>query len=428
MKIFSTAFVLLGVLFTSNSSLQAASGPFTDVTWDHNFAFAINYLKQQRIVEGYNDGTYRPEYLINRAELIKIIVERNYATEDIKKCTNSGFDDVPQNAWFAPYICTAVKNNLVKGYPDGTFKPAQNINFVEASKIVYLAYGQPEKVDTPWYKPYVVFLHANNAIPSSLSKLDESINRGEMAEMIYRLRNFAQQARNITPKVQPNNISNTPDPVIDFDETSDSTTFSGNTGVNINVSNNTAPDDSISNPVNTVENQAIVQPEIQIQPVPTEANQTTTQPTITPAPTLNQQTVENQNFENYETAEAPQHFGSESENGDTDYFYKFVDIQSYCPPHYQCTEVLAFYRDGRVKLQLGSNERWANGDRNEVIQRIANADVFNKSCPIEGFSNAAKTHYVSYNGQTRKFYEPECQSDLEPIKSFVRSYFPEDQE
>ncbi|HLG25316.1 MAG TPA: S-layer homology domain-containing protein, partial [Candidatus Gracilibacteria bacterium] len=79
-------------------------------------------------------------------------------------------------------------NEIISGYPDGTFKPAQNINFAEASKIVVNAFGYETVDDAVWYRPYVEKLAELNAIPESIDGFDHKVTRGEMVEMIYRLR------------------------------------------------------------------------------------------------------------------------------------------------------------------------------------------------------------------------------------------------
>ncbi len=168
----------------------AASG-FADLDLEHENHDAVSYVKHQSIVKGYDDGTFKPERAINRAELTKIVIAANFSTQEISQCSPNqyGFDDVPVNAWFAPYICMAKKNGVINGYPDGTFRPAQNVNFVEASKIITKSFGYKiaEGGDL-WYQNYVTHLGQNNTIPVSIQTFDKSITRGEMAEIIYRIK------------------------------------------------------------------------------------------------------------------------------------------------------------------------------------------------------------------------------------------------
>lgn len=107
------------------------------------------------------------------------------------------FPDVPHTSWFAPAICAAWVNGIVSGYPNGRFHPEEGVNFVEAAKMLSLAFGLTGielpnlgTANVTWYQPYVEFLAAENAIPMSINDLSQYLNRGEVAEMIYRLKGF----------------------------------------------------------------------------------------------------------------------------------------------------------------------------------------------------------------------------------------------
>lgn len=162
---------------------------FSDVSEDNPFFKAIEYVKSEGIVAGYADGTYQAEREINRAEFTKIIVEATVLESEIESCQSSNFPDVSTGDWFAKYVCIANQKGIINGYPDGTYKPANNINFVEAAKIIALTYGQEESSGDVWFEDYVRYLGHEGAIPTSISALDQFINRGQMAEMIYRLQN-----------------------------------------------------------------------------------------------------------------------------------------------------------------------------------------------------------------------------------------------
>ena len=169
-----------------------SSDLYSDLSTTHPNHTAISYISSHSIVSGYPDGTFRPSSPINRAEFTKIIV--GATTEDHSTIKGSNcFPDV-EDEWFAKYVCTAKDKNIIGGYPDGTFKPADNVNFAEAAKIVVEAFelidegGKEDgKKGEAWYGQYVLALQNVNAIPLSIDSLDKKITRGEMAEMIYRL-------------------------------------------------------------------------------------------------------------------------------------------------------------------------------------------------------------------------------------------------
>jgi hypothetical protein len=82
-----------------------------------------------------------------------------------------------------------MQNNLISGYSDGTFKPGNQINLAEASKILVNAFGLT-KFDCSgcaWYVPYIKALQNQSYIPSTLKTFNQNIKRGEMAELIWRI-------------------------------------------------------------------------------------------------------------------------------------------------------------------------------------------------------------------------------------------------
>ncbi|MDD5469282.1 MAG: beta-propeller domain-containing protein [Candidatus Peribacteraceae bacterium] len=165
----------------------AATG-FSDVSSSTPYGEAIRTLQERGVIEGYQDGTFKPGSTINRAEFLKIILEgRTGESADAAYTGKNCFPDVKEE-WFAPYVCTAKEEGIIGGYPDGTFKPGQPINFVEASKIIALAFGQDvEPIGTQWYEQYVRALEASRAIPPSVDRFERRIQRGEMVEMLWRL-------------------------------------------------------------------------------------------------------------------------------------------------------------------------------------------------------------------------------------------------
>lgn len=185
--------VLLFVFVTPVSASTLEESVFSDLPDNHINKDAILYMQENGIVQGYNDGTFKPNSQINRAEFVKIALKGmpDFNEEDLANCKTVEFKDLNKSEWYVPYVCLAKNKNIIQGYPDGTFKPGDPIKFTEAAKIIVNSMQlDPEvKVESwePWFKPFVKALEAHFAIPVSIDVFNKQIVRSEMAEMVYRL-------------------------------------------------------------------------------------------------------------------------------------------------------------------------------------------------------------------------------------------------
>ena len=115
---------------------------FTDVEEDAWYASYVNTAAKLGIVEGYTDeegeltGEYGPSDYITRAAFAKMVVNAAGLEEDTTDAPH--FSDVEDGAWYYEFVETAYNNGVVSGYSDGTYKPGDNVNRAESSKMIYL--------------------------------------------------------------------------------------------------------------------------------------------------------------------------------------------------------------------------------------------------------------------------------------------------
>jgi hypothetical protein len=133
-KVLSLVLVIAMVL---SSFSFAFAAKFEDVEGDYEDA--INALVALGVVRGYEDGTFRPENILTRAELAVLLVEALGYGELVAGST-SNFSDT-QNHWSNGYVGIAAGTGLVLGYPDGTFKPDQPLTYDEAITMILRAIG-----------------------------------------------------------------------------------------------------------------------------------------------------------------------------------------------------------------------------------------------------------------------------------------------
>lgn len=201
----SILFTIIGFIsFTGTAFAQSATfspKPFTDVPKTNVNYQAIEYLRSHNVVKGHIDGTFKPNSIINRAEFVEFIInpyilDTNGMGTCIKKNVSEEsntvfFTDVKKDAWYAENICFAKIHNIINGYPDKTFRPTKSINFVEAAKVINNVFSMnisAYQTGEFWYRPYVQNLSDLHAIPTNITRMDQTLSRGDMAQIVYRLK------------------------------------------------------------------------------------------------------------------------------------------------------------------------------------------------------------------------------------------------
>ena len=146
---------------------------FSDVSADKWYNNAVSTLSNMGVIGGYADGTFRPDAPISRAEFAKIAVS---FTQNTGSATYNYFTDVKTTDWFAPYVTAAKDAGLIEGYSDGSFKPESKITRAEACAIVNRTLGRkpskahmkisdridwPDVQTTDWF--YEAIMEATNS-------------------------------------------------------------------------------------------------------------------------------------------------------------------------------------------------------------------------------------------------------------------------
>jgi uncharacterized repeat protein (TIGR02543 family) len=110
---------------------DAIASQFRDVADDAWYAQAVKYLASIGILEGYSDGTFRPNAHITRAEFVTAL-----SRFDMSESAETGkFSDVAGH-WASGYISNAAEKGWTEGYPDGTFRPNAEITRAEAATMI----------------------------------------------------------------------------------------------------------------------------------------------------------------------------------------------------------------------------------------------------------------------------------------------------
>lgn len=149
---------LAATMLAASMALSSAGAfAFSDMAQTENTALT----EKLGIIEGYSDGTFKPDENITRAETVKILVKAlNLSDEDIMSYgtsksgvvaeTSEGeltFKDVSKNHWAYDYIHEGVLNGFIEGFDDDTFDPDGNVTVEQVvtmlvSLVGYKTYGE----------------------------------------------------------------------------------------------------------------------------------------------------------------------------------------------------------------------------------------------------------------------------------------------
>ncbi len=168
---------------------------FSDVKGDESFANAIVTLNLMGVINGYPDGTFKPEENVTRAEFTAMLIRTlNLASVGSSSAAELPFTDIDDSDtsinWAIPCINTAYGMGVINGYEDQTFRPNDNVAYEEAIKMIVCTLGYGQGVDISgalWYADYITRANqiglTDNA--SSLGQAQTPASRACIAQLLY---------------------------------------------------------------------------------------------------------------------------------------------------------------------------------------------------------------------------------------------------
>ena len=207
-------FMGMGVIFLSLTPAfaQEQGTLFSDIKVGYPHYVAIKFLKERNVLSGYPDGSFRPKQFVSRAEALKILFTTLDKAEIKTSMPTISFPDLQKEDWYYEFAYKALQKEIIQGYPDGFFYPGRPINRAESLKIVLLEENDmiiPEKVMTApysdvstesWFAPYAkiskqrgLFMETRDNGGQLLP--NQSVTRGEFAELIYHLLKSSNQSK-----------------------------------------------------------------------------------------------------------------------------------------------------------------------------------------------------------------------------------------
>jgi len=183
-------------------SLDLCAG-FSDVLASSPNCAAISWVKSSGVFQGYGNGTFGEFQPINRAEVLKVIMEA-LGLGAIPTNDNLGFKDVQVGAWYMAYLNTAKTIGIFQGDAGkGTARPSDSVNRAEVLKLMfetlkqttgfeptYCSFAYTDVAQNDWFYKYVCGSKQFTlfSLPDGLNFMPSAYtNRAEVAQMFYKL-------------------------------------------------------------------------------------------------------------------------------------------------------------------------------------------------------------------------------------------------
>lgn len=192
-----SASVVSSMVVPNGINVHAEQEAFSDVSKDAFYYEAVQNLAARGIINGFQDGTFRPNERVTRGQAAVMLASAlNLNTQNVN---NPGFKDVPTNSWYYHSIAALVNAGIITGFSDKTFKPNESLTRAQVAAIISLGFQLTENKqaattfkdisNTDWYAGFVGAL-VENGIAKGISQTsfgpNNFVTRGQLATFIYR--------------------------------------------------------------------------------------------------------------------------------------------------------------------------------------------------------------------------------------------------
>lgn len=176
-------------LLTLPAGAANKNGTFTDVS-DRETVLAVESLRLLGVLDGFEDGSFRPESQLTRAQFCKMAVYAMNGNDQLGQFrTVTVFQDVKPSFWAAPYINMASKGkNIIAGYPNGKFMPNSTVTYGQAVTILMRMLGYKDAdMGGIWPDGYLASASTVGLTDGVISKGSNPVTRAQAARLFSNL-------------------------------------------------------------------------------------------------------------------------------------------------------------------------------------------------------------------------------------------------
>ena len=166
----------------------AGTVTFSDV-WDRDTAVAVEALRLMGVLDGYGDGSFRPDAQLTRAQFCKMAVYAMNGEDQLGLySTVTVFPDVKPSHWASSYINMAARKGIISGYPDGSFHPERTVTIGQAVTILLrLLEYKDENVGGVWPDSYMAVGASIGLTDGIAGSGNAPLTRGQAAKLFLNL-------------------------------------------------------------------------------------------------------------------------------------------------------------------------------------------------------------------------------------------------
>ena len=183
-KLISAALVL-AMLLTS-ASIGALA--YSDVDESSSVSEAVGILSNLKIFTGFEDGTFRLNDTVTRAQMAAIVCRMlGYESQAESSSGSTVFTDVPANHWASGYINVAQQMGIINGYGGGLFGPEDKVTYEQAVKMVVCALGYDLVAQGKGGYPtgYLSVASSEGITKNSKGSVGEPAKRSTLVMLVY---------------------------------------------------------------------------------------------------------------------------------------------------------------------------------------------------------------------------------------------------
>lgn len=201
----ATSMATAAVVAVVPTDAAAATKSFSDLDSTNPHYTGVMKLTERGVISGYPDGTFKPYQSISRAHAAKIIAQA--LGLDTKNVKDPGFKDIPKSYPYYGEIAALANAGIINGFPDGSYRPNETLSRGQMAKIIANAFKlQGDAANLPFtdvvnspYKEQIAALYANKVTTGTTATTFSPlapVTRGQLASFVVR----AEEAKVVKPE------------------------------------------------------------------------------------------------------------------------------------------------------------------------------------------------------------------------------------